>query len=137
MKTQRDSLIFLALLTSAVAFTAQSTSFAQQRGRPAAATLPLQSGRYVDASAAAWRAGSCDSAPMADRTVISKGLPLHSPQFGQCRYRISSVARNVYSVRASCSEDNPTPARYTIISRTEFIVANEYGQTRYRLCTGL
>lgn len=102
-----------------------------------AASLPLRDGRYVAADAPEWRGPSCDMAPMAVRAVIAEGQPMGSPQFGECQYRITRVRNNIYSVRPSCSDDNPPTATYTIVSSTEFSVRNEYGHARYRWCTGL
>jgi serine/threonine protein kinase len=99
-----------------------------------AVTLPIQDGRYASADT------PCDTAPMAFMDVISHGSPLYSPQYGECKTRITLRAENSYTVSPDCtagSPDDPPVTTYKVISRTQYLLQNKVVQRRMRWCSGL
>ena len=81
-------------------------------------TLPIQDGRYAEPEVA------CETAPMAAISVIAKGSPIYSPQFGDCKNSMVQKDPTTYVVTPACSKDSPPVTTYTIKSATQFSIQN-------------
>ncbi len=125
--TRLETVFQQALRSNPLSATGEKPTVPMSTEAPKADRLPLKEGRYISANV------PCDNAPMSAQGLINAGIPIYSPQHGECRFAITKESATTYRVSATCTENNPPTLVYTIISPTEYAI----GTDRKRWCSGL